>query len=436
MNRSYALLATCVLLIACTSIQAQEVRWERPFELAILNMQMAIDSGGVVYALGDTRSDLGTPSIRGWRCNRSTDNGTTWSRSNNGVPSLLFSLASDAAGSLYAGSTYGLYHSTDSGNTWSVMNAVGWNVSAVGVGPDGTLFAGTHYGTVYRSTDRGLTWESDTLQPEAGPLNFAFAGDGSVVLATSQGIYRSTDNGLSWNVSSDGMDSLSPAPWWDKPPLVATPWGDLYTAYYAMMYRSTDNGKSWEKMEQTWPGYKVTGILGTAQGELFSGTAPNGGVLRSTERGVTWEQTVQDLLSEDRYPYEPVNVTQMFVTRSGVMVAATDSASIIRTVTSDVAGVSESVAAGKESIIAATVIPNPATLISTMRLTMPHAGHLRIELVDSRGARVAVLSDALMAAGEHMVTVDVRDIPEGVYFCRLSMDGTSFSTPSPIVVKR
>jgi photosystem II stability/assembly factor-like uncharacterized protein len=428
MNRNYVLLTMFVLLIACTPIRAQQVQWEQPYDLAIRNMKMAIDSGGVIYALGDPIYEPGTPPREGWTFNRSTDNGTTWSGNNN-LPTyyLLFALACDGPGSLYAGASTGLFHSTDSGTTWSQVTTVGWHVMGLGVGPGGTLLAGTGDGVVYRSTDRGSTWESDTVEPGVNVFKFVFAGDGSIVLATSRGVYRSTDDGLSWNLPDNGIDPPDPAQWWEKPALVVAPWGDLYVSYLATIYRSADNGKNWEKMEQTWPGRVVTSILATDQGEMFLGTGPNGGVLRSTDRGQSWKQTAQNLTAIDP-GYMPVNVTEMFMTRSGMIVAATDSASVIRTVGSDVAGVSESIDAGEKQGVVAAVLPNPATTAAMLQVTLPHAGELRAELVNSYGETVGLMHDGAMAGGRHSLPLQFGDLPQGVYLLRVMLDGDGVAT--------
>jgi photosystem II stability/assembly factor-like uncharacterized protein len=424
MHRSYVLLATLLLFIACAPARAQEVRWEQPSDLEKFYMQMAADSGGAIYTLGNPRSDREPHSSEAWPFSRSTDNGTTWSGNNNLSFLLPFALACDGPGSVYAGSPEGLHHSTDGGETWAQVTAVGWNIMAIGVGPGGTLLAGAEEGIVYRSTDRGITWGADTLDAPANVLNFLFAGDGSIVLATYNSIYRSTDDGISWTLSNDGIDPSASAAWWAKPALAAAPWGDLYVAYLASIYRSTNNGMSWEKMEKTWPGRLVTTIFPTAQGEMFLGTAPNGGVLRSTDRGVTWEQTAGNLTSIDP-GYMPINVTQMFMTHSGVIVAATDSAGVIRTVTSDVAGVSESVVAGEGRAVTAAVHPNPAASAATIRVTLPHAGHLRAELVNSYGEAVASVQDALLAGGDHSLPLQMGELSDGIYFCRLLFDGAS-----------
>jgi photosystem II stability/assembly factor-like uncharacterized protein len=104
------------------------------------------------------------------------DGGTTWIGSNTGIvtgaaPLTIFSVAIDPRipQRLYAGTSSGLFRSSDGGNEWAP--------SGTGVGSRPTLslainpqdanfvYAGTAGGGVYRSSDGGDTWVS------TGPAN-------------------------------------------------------------------------------------------------------------------------------------------------------------------------------------------------------------------------------------------------------------------------
>ena len=106
--------------------------------------------------------------------------------------------------------------STDGGRTWEVTGpAMALEVlTAFAFSPDfardGTAFAGTLVGGVYRTGDHGLSWQQ--LELGAGFLNVRdldvspdFAADGTVVAATSLGLLVSRDGGDGWAAANLGL---------------------------------------------------------------------------------------------------------------------------------------------------------------------------------------------------------------------------------------
>jgi len=76
--------------------------------------------------------------------------------------------------------------------------------------------------------------------------------------------------------------------------------------------------------------------------------------------------------------------------------------------------------------------PNPFNPMTTIRYEVPKAGHVRIDVFDLRGLRVATLVDRVVQPGSHSVVWDGRDrgganLPSGEYFSRLTADGVSFT---------
>lgn len=75
--------------------------------------------------------------------------------------------------------------------------------------------------------------------------------------------------------------------------------------------------------------------------------------------------------------------------------------------------------------------PNPFNPMTTIRYDVPRAGHIRIDVFDVRGKRVATLVDRVVQPGHHSVVWDGRDrhgasVSSGVYFSQLTADGVKF----------
>jgi hypothetical protein len=122
---------------------------------------------------------------------------------------------------LYAGmdGLGGLYRSTDGGNTWHGTQGLptgGW-VTSLTADPryPAVIFVGLRYVGrnhppvyIYRSTDGGATWRSSSLGmsllPNNGGQVNSLAWSGEVLLAATShdGLFKSTDRGYSWQIAN------------------------------------------------------------------------------------------------------------------------------------------------------------------------------------------------------------------------------------------
>ncbi|MDD3643593.1 MAG: T9SS type A sorting domain-containing protein, partial [Candidatus Krumholzibacteria bacterium] len=73
---------------------------------------------------------------------------------------------------------------------------------------------------------------------------------------------------------------------------------------------------------------------------------------------------------------------------------------------------------------------NPAT---TVRFTLPSAGHARLHAFNVAGQKVATIVDGRREAGEHEVTF-ASDLASGVYFLRLAF-GDRVQTAKAVVLR-
>jgi hypothetical protein len=149
---------------------------------------------------------------------------------------------------------------------------------------DGTLVVGLQtngsLGVGVRLTgDAGETWTSATgVAINTAPV--ALAAQGGVLYGAiggfDRGVMRSEDGGLTWTDASVGLPNniLMRALLAHDGVLLAGAWDGLF--------RSTD-GMNWTQV----PGVPNVQSLGTFNGALYAGLG-NGGVLRSTDGGLTW----------------------------------------------------------------------------------------------------------------------------------------------------
>jgi hypothetical protein len=71
-----------------------------------------------------------------------------------------------------------------------------------------------------------------------------------------------------------------------------------------------------------------------------------------------------------------------------------------------------------------TPSPNPFNSIANVRVDLPRAGRLTVEVIDVLGRRLDVmLEDQFFLAGRHTLSLDFRSRPSGIYFVRAMVPG-------------
>ena len=180
----------------------------------------------------------------------STGNATQATIQQRGLPTYtLHSVGT----SIYAGTTRGVYRSTDGGATWTTTGTVlaSKTVRTV-ISLGSTLFAAVWNDGVYRSQDNGITWSLVDIVP-GSTVERTFRSlsvYGSVIYAgSSEGNLYQSDNGTSWRrvvstgnngqngVNARGIEALSR-------------YGNtIIGAVYNGIAYSHDNGQTWKLMQ-------------------------------------------------------------------------------------------------------------------------------------------------------------------------------------------
>ncbi len=134
---------------------------------------------------------------------RTHDAGLHWERSGGGIAQPVEVVAIDPTtpDRIYAGTTQGLYRSTDAGTTWAFLTTIETRTLLLDPANPARLYIGGT-GLVHRSDDRGVTWQPLTAIPDAQGWVRAIGVDprarSRLYAATGMNAWRSEDGGLTW----------------------------------------------------------------------------------------------------------------------------------------------------------------------------------------------------------------------------------------------
>ena len=191
-------------------------------------------------------------------------------------------------GSIFAAANHAVYGATvqrsdDAGKTWERSEGLGlpedheltlektWHVEA---GPNGMLWLGGAPGVLFRSADRGQSWEPVTSlidhptrerwNPGAGgmcthSIQFDPENDQTMYVGISAaGVFRSEDAGASWRPANKGTaaDFMPDDPFPEVGQCVhkvlvhPAKTDRLWQQNHCGVYRTDDRGENWERLEE------------------------------------------------------------------------------------------------------------------------------------------------------------------------------------------
>jgi len=204
-----------------------------------------------------------------------------------------FSVAPDEPLTVYVGlisvnpGRPSLYRSRDGGTSWTVLAGLtDRRVHALGVpvGQPSWVYAATE-GQLYRSVDRGMTWEArGGWSGAAEVLCMAISPQDpdNVYLGTSgQGLLTTIDGGRSWGRGLPGTRVFALA--------LGQREGVLYAGTDSGLYGTEDGGGTWQVRGDEWTGQRVyaVAVSPTDDGTLYLGIEDEG-VYRSFDGGQEW----------------------------------------------------------------------------------------------------------------------------------------------------
>jgi photosystem II stability/assembly factor-like uncharacterized protein len=218
--------------------------------------------------------------------------------------------------SLYATTRTGVFHSSDSGNSWQLLpgspGASNLGLIALDPGSPKTVYVLTSGPTqLFRSSNGGASWRavSRYIVPEPRSLALEPSPASRLYLGTwGFGILTSTDGGVTWKSANQGLTPYA-ARLVSAIVVPRRPSGTAFAATEDGLYRTTDGGSSWAPVKQG-PEWAVIGALAVSDSDpktLYAALASNG-IYRSTDGGASWTRvavTPEDIAFVDSLAVHP-----------------------------------------------------------------------------------------------------------------------------------
>ncbi|MFH1195532.1 MAG: T9SS type A sorting domain-containing protein [bacterium] len=340
---------------------------------------------------------------------KSTDNGSTWIQSNNGLPNTTLDpkvILCDGEFVIAGIYWLGIYVSTNGGVDWSAANnglpSDLITESIVKVGND--LFAGTNQGVFY-SNDNAASWSGLNAGLPDLTVTALTIKEGYIFAAVyEKGVFRSPIDPINWINVSTGLPL-------DKRINCFEIIGNkIFLGNWWGVYSSDDNGENWTQVNNGL-GNNIVMCLAKYGNNLFASSGSgNGGVFATYDFGANWSPIIDGFT--DDYPYvEPLALNETTIFAGGPGEHSVWMRPLVQ-----ITEVEELISESPVDFSLSQNYPNPFNPSTKIGFQIPEDLHVSLSVYDVLGKKVAVLINEFKHPGYYEALFTAKGLSSGIYF--------------------
>lgn len=315
------------------------------------------------------------------------------------TPDQIKCVAANNSGTVYKGTTAGVYKSTNDGDLWTFTGLYYYLVNYLSITDSGTLYAvcedwlSSHF--LFKSTDNGNTW---TLIKNLGFMNFvsmAVNNQGVVIVMQNNSQYIvSTNEGASW--TNYNMSSYF------SPLVYSVNNGNFIVIAEDKLFLSSNSGVSWSLLYEY---NNCTSNLTTVMSDEY-----NGLYIGTSAEYIYYTPNLFNTLQNLSNNLNP-NITCFFHRTGGVIYVGTNNGVYASNIATRLYN------ADQISIVS-SAYPNPFAEFSNITFYADEQEFVKITAFDITGKEVEVIADEIFHAGEHTIKWQPNNLGSGIYFLR------------------
>lgn len=215
----------------------------------------------------------------------SSDNGNTWLKKSTNVdpPNYARTFCEGKDKAIYMGA-FAVFRTTNKGELWKELPSNGGleydYINSIVIGDDSDIYVGAGNG-FFISKNLGTNWTKSIAGMADTSVNTLIINSTGVIYAgtNEEGLFKSSDRGLSWVKAGIGLRTLQ------VDCLVISPKGFLLAGTYNGVFKSTDDGENWFATDiKSWTNTLTIDRIGY----IYAGMVGRG-IFRSSNDGSTWE---------------------------------------------------------------------------------------------------------------------------------------------------